>query len=141
MRQELWLKIEEGTADDLEFLRELKSSSFCSSKTLQELIDRADREIRKRFYAPAEVLKREEAAYQKHKAEWDTKYGKRRYIAIHKGVVVADAKDKAELYEKLIKLQQPGRFRAYIIQIGAPIINVRGPRFRSRGRAKKTAET
>jgi len=141
LTSELWLKIEEGTIDDLEFLLEIKGSPLCTSKIIQDLIDRANREIRKRFYAPAEVLKREEAAYQLHQEEWGSKYGKGTYIAIHKGEVVAHAKDKAALYRQLTKLQRHSRFRPYVVQIDAPIIDVRGPRFRSRGRAKQTTET
>jgi hypothetical protein len=65
LSQELWFKIgtETGTTDDLEFLRKLKSSPFCTSETLQSLLDRAEREIRKRNDSPAEVSEGVETAY------------------------------------------------------------------------------
>ena len=88
----------------------------------------------KEFYGSQKTLEREEVAYQAHKAEWDEKY-RGEYIALHRGEVVAHDKEKSAVMRSLIEMQrESGRFRAYLVQVGAPLITVRGPsrRFRPR---------
>jgi len=83
---------------------------------------------------PSETLREGEAAYQKHKKTWDREYAGK-FIAIHDGKVVAADCEKGRLLEKLIKIQQQeGRFRAYIVQVGASVIEIKGPHPSQRGR-------
>lgn len=82
---------------------------------------------------PAETLRKGEAAYQRNREDWDRLYSGQ-YIAIYQERVVAADFDKTKLLEQLIEQQKHGKFRAYIVHVGAPVFQVRGPHPSQRGR-------
>lgn len=84
-------------------------------------------EERQRKNSPMAVLKESDAAYRAHKEEWDQKYAGQ-HIAVYQGEVIDADKDKTRLVKRIIKKQKErGRFRACLIQIGAPLLELRGP--------------
>jgi hypothetical protein len=123
--QELWWMTEATACDreNLLLVREARRARrFDSDKITRQLV-RTDEAITQRLYEPAVVCEREEAAYQQQRAAWDRKH-RGQHIAVHWGEVIAAHADRAELIE-MLRMQQAehGPIRAYIVQIGAPVLN------------------
>lgn len=119
---------EQGDAEELDLLRQVRASPPYTSETIEHLFEEADERICERVYDPQVVVDREEAAYQEHRQEWDKLY-KGEFIAIHRGEVIDHDRDKARLIQRLFQKQdEDGEFRAYIVEIGAPVYVARGPK-------------
>lgn len=98
-----------------------------NTPNIGRLIESAEQRIRERLSDPAYVMNSGEAAYQKNKAVWDKQY-EGEFIAIHRGRVVAHDREQSQLARKLVDLQRrEGRFRAYVVEVGAPPIVASGP--------------
>lgn len=125
-----------GMEAELDLLQEVKkepptfveeSSSVDTSEEICRLIVSAEQRIRERVSDPEHVMSRGEEAYQKNKEAWDRHY-QGEFIAIHRGEVVAHNGEQAQLARQLLDLQrEKGRFRAYVVEVGAPQIVARGP--------------
>lgn len=126
----VWMA-ERGTEDDLNLLQRLQQNPPYTSDEILRLLDMAIQRIRERTSArddsPAAVQRQGEEAYQLHKAEWDRQYAGR-YIAIYQGEVVASDAKKTRLMEKIVKKQRKeGPFRACVMKVGSPLLEVGGP--------------
>lgn len=76
------------------------------------------------------VMREGEETYQQHKEAWDQLYAGQ-YIAIYQGKVVDSDRNESELEKRLIESQKKrGRYRTYIVEVGSPILEMRGPRKR-----------
>lgn len=124
----LWWMSENGDAGDLARLRQMKKDPPFNSDEIQKLLAAAEEAIHHRVYHPRTVIDREEAAYQENKQEWDSQY-RGEFIAVHLGQVIDHDSDKSTLLQRLDQQQrESGRFRAYVIHIGGPIFEAKGPR-------------
>ena len=118
---------ENGDVEELDLIRRIRVHPPYDSDKIQRLLDLAEDQIHDRVYDPQRVVDREEAAYQQHQQEWDEQY-KGEFIAIHRGQVIDHDANKRRLIQRLDQKQrEEGRFRAYIVQIGAPLYVARGP--------------
>jgi|GEM_PF-5749440 len=118
---------EQGDIEELDLLRQVRAHPPYDSDEIRRLLDLAEDQIHDRVYDPQRVVDREEAAYQQHQQEWDEQY-KGKFIAIHRGQVIDHDANKRRLIQRLDQKQrEEGRFRAYIVQIGAPLYVARGP--------------
>lgn len=129
---------EQGNGEDLALLRRVRKLPPFASDEIRRSLANAEEQIHARVYAPRAVIDREEAAYQRNRAEWDTLYAGQ-YIAVHFGQVIDHDVDKRLLIRRLDQQQrEEGRFRAYIVQVGAPIYEARGPRAGRRAAQQET---
>lgn len=118
---------ERGDMEELDLLRQVRADPPYNSEAIQKLLETAEERIHDRVYDPQTVVDREEAAYQEHRREWDEAYAGE-FIAIHRGQVIDHDTDEDRLIERLDERQRSeGRFRAYIVEIGAPVYVARGP--------------
>ena len=120
---------EQGEEEDLAALRVIeRQPPFALSEEMRRYLKNAQDDIEKRVYRPSYVLEQGEAAYHAHKQEWEQQYWGQ-HIAIHAGEVIEHDADRDRLVEKIIKRQkEEGRFRAYLVHVGAPVPTVRDPR-------------
>jgi hypothetical protein len=82
-------------------------------------------------------MERGEEAYQQNRAEWEQEYDGQ-FIAIHRDRVVAADENEHQLVRQVIELQRRrGRFTAYIVKVGAPVIAAHGPHGRPRMRVPR----
>lgn len=131
---------ERGDLEDLDLLRQVRADPPYNSELIQKLLETAEERIHDRVYDPQTVVDREEAAYQEHRQEWDEKYAGE-FIAIHRGQVIDHDTDEDRLIERLDERQRnEGRFRAYIVEIGAPVYVARGPTVLRSQKVEMTAE-
>jgi hypothetical protein len=128
---------ERGDEEDLIQLRELKHHRPYTSRDIEQLLELAEERIAVRVEDPHYVLRKGEEIYQRNKKEWDRQYVGQ-FIAIHQGQVVDSDQDKTKLVDRLMKAQEKkGPFRAYVVEMGAPQLSFRGPRFRVHTRRKQ----
>jgi hypothetical protein len=114
-----------GDVEELDLLRAVRANPPFVSETISRLFERADENICRRVYDAVRVAEEGEQAYQRGRQEWDRRYAGQ-YIAIHRGQVEDVDSDKRCLMWRLAQKQQAtGPFRAYIVQIGAPVFVVR----------------
>lgn len=114
-----------GDVEELDLLRAVRANPPFVSETISRLFERADENICRRVYDAVRVAEEGEQAYQRSRQEWDRRYSGQ-YIAIHRGQVEDTDSDKRRLLQRLADRQRAtGPFRAYIVQIGAPVIVVR----------------
>lgn len=123
--QQLWWMTEATACDreNLPLVRQARRAPPFRSDEILKQLARTDEAITQRLYDPAAVCEREEAAYHQKRAAWDHEH-RGQYIAVHWGEVIAAHSDRAELIEMLRRQQaEHGALRAYIVQIGAPVLN------------------
>lgn len=114
-----------GDVEELDVLRAVRVNPPFVSEAISRLFERADENICRRVYDAVRVAEEGEQAYQSNRQEWDSRYSGQ-YIAIHRGQVEDADKDKGRLIQRLAQRQRAtGPFRAYIVQIGAPVFVVR----------------
>lgn len=131
---------ERGDFEGLDLLRQVRADPPYNSETIQKLFETAEERIHDRVYDPQTVVDREEAAYQEHYLEWNEKYAGE-FIAIHRGQVIDHDADEDRLIERLDEKQRnEGRFRAYIVEIGAPVYKVKGSMLLGRQKIGTTEE-
>lgn len=114
-----------GDADELDLLREISKSPPFMSESIGRLIKRVDLSICQKVYHPQRVVQEGELAYQRNREDWNRRYAGQ-FIAVHRGAIEFAAKTKDDLLKQLAQKQQAwGPFRAYIIQVSAPILVLR----------------
>lgn len=117
-----WLA-ERGDEDDLYRLRAAVRARPYADAALARLAAQVEKRLVQRVYDPQWVAQAGEATYLRHRAEWDVEYAGE-HIAIARGGVVAHSRDKGEVMRALLALQKEhGLFRAYVVQIGAPVLD------------------
>jgi len=115
---------ERGGEAELDLLRHVaQTPRFAAPLTLRLLV-KADAAMTRRVYDPTRVTQAGEEAYQRHRSAWDAQHAGE-FIAIHRGQLVAHSADKMVLYAELTRQQQQqGVFRAYVVEIGAPVLEI-----------------
>ncbi|HEY6190451.1 MAG TPA: hypothetical protein VIW80_22555 [Pyrinomonadaceae bacterium] len=123
----LWWIIENGLEKDLDLIRQISKSPPYSSESVTRLLDIAEQRIFRRINEPYRVMIRGQQAYRSNRIEWEREYSNR-VIAIHCGRVVASAPTRDELMKEIARAQKTeGPFRAYIVDVGGPTFEARGP--------------
>lgn len=119
----LYWMAEQGDEDDLFALRAAMRSALYSRGEIATLAVRAEKEIARRVYDPQRVAEVGEAAYLRRRDEWDRQYADKT-IAVAHGEVVAYHSEKGEVLRRLFALQKEhGLFRAYVVEIGASVLD------------------
>ena len=135
----MWMA-ERGEEEDLDLLRQLQRHPSYTSDETQRLLNIAVQRISERVDDPDYIFEQGEAAYQQHKEAWDRLYVGQ-FIAIYRGAVVDADADESKLIDRIMqKQQEEGPFRAYIVQIDAPVLNVKGPRVKRTGQKRSNKE-
>ncbi|MGE3538961.1 MAG: hypothetical protein AB7N91_16200 [Candidatus Tectimicrobiota bacterium] len=123
----MWMA-EMGDEDDFESLKKMENNSLYPEKNIHRFFNRVLLRMHKRLNDPHYILKKGMEAFREHEKEWGNVY-RGQFIAIYRGKVVANALDEKVLMQKIRqKQQQDGPFRAYVVQVGASPIYMRGPR-------------
>ncbi len=121
---------EQGVEEDLRLLKELKDSLSFDSEEIEKLYLIAVDRISERINDPYYVISRGEEAYERNREQWEVEYAGR-FIAIQGGKVIDSDRIKAELVRRVINLQQGAEpSRSFIVEVGAPVIDARGPKTR-----------
>jgi hypothetical protein len=124
----LWWMIQQGMEEDLDAVRQIKDAPPFESEDISQLLRIADQEIEARINDPSHVMSQGEAALRLHSEQWEREYHGE-FVAIYRGTVVAHAANKADLTREIATVQrEKGQFRAFIVEIGAAALEVRGPR-------------
>lgn len=132
----LWWVAEQGTEEDLKLLREVRSNLPYDDADIIKLLGIVEEKLAEKVDDPEYVVRKGEEAYQRNKEEWDSLY-EGKYIAIHKGAVLYADADESSLIKTVIEEQkrQQKMFRVYIVEVGAPVLNLRPPGPRPRAEA------
>lgn len=118
---------ENGDEQELWLLRQVRQQPAFTSEMVDRLFDLADRMMCDRVYEPIRVVRRGEAVYQRHLPDWERQHAGQ-FIAICGDSIIDHDADRTKLLQRLIDMQKEiGRFRAYVIEVGAPVFHARGP--------------
>jgi hypothetical protein len=123
----LWWIAERGGEEDLKLLREIRRNPPYTSDDIIRLLGIAEEKIAERVDDPEYVVRKGEEAYQQNRDSWDRLY-QGEHIAICRGEVIDSDVVESALVERLIRAQgERGPFRAYVVEVGAPVLSVRQP--------------
>lgn len=136
----LYWMAERGAEEELDLLKELRNKHRYAAPDIQSLLAMAIQEIQQRVNGPDYVMEKEEAAYEAHQEEWNKQYPDK-FIAIHRGAIIDSDLEKPALIDRLMQKQkEEGPFRAYIVQVGEPVLTVRGPKNKRTGQRHENTE-
>jgi hypothetical protein len=123
----LWWMSENGLEEELDLLRQIRKNPPYSSQRVEYLLDIAEQRSFERINEPRYVMSKGLQAYRLNKTEWERVYHNQ-VIALNRGRVVAHAPTREELMKQVARVQKTeGSFRPYIVEVGSPDLEARGP--------------